>query len=209
VVLKDKREIVLDDENDFSLSFISGGKMSFTFPIDYPSGGYGGGSLLLSPSERYLLFSYYSGQCEEAFMLFQINDDVSERMLGLVYETGYLYGEVASYGFSQNEKLLMQGLSNSCTLWDWDYIEEGFVEKDENGDPFFDFGHINILDTVKKELEIHQIRIYFPEDTKIFTEEYTPLMLPKMINENTLTITMPWGEEALSFPLDKTIIFSF
>lgn len=204
IVLKDKREIHLNDENDISLSVIFGGKTEFSFPIPYPQAGYGGGSLYISPSQLYLLFSYYSGQSEEAFTLFRF----AENRLNLVFESPYLYWEAASYCFSQNEKLLIQGLPNSCT-WDWkDYMEQGYAEEDEAGNQFFVFGYINILDIANKVLNEHLIRVYISEDSENFSEEkYNPFMLPIMKNDTELTITMPWGEETLIFPLEDVIIF--
>ncbi|MCX4317321.1 MAG: hypothetical protein OSJ52_11895, partial [Lachnospiraceae bacterium] len=67
VTLADGSKIILPDENDISLSLISkdGTKDIVQFP--YHSGGYGGGSLLLSSSERYVIFSYFSGESEEGF----------------------------------------------------------------------------------------------------------------------------------------------
>ena len=55
VTLSDGQEIILDDDNDIFLSIKSGNEIIHTLEVSYPSGGYGGGKLLLSPSKRYLL----------------------------------------------------------------------------------------------------------------------------------------------------------
>ena len=47
---------------------------------------------MLSPSERYLVFSYYSGQSEEAYILLEIQDSCLE----FTYGSDYLYREGAS-----------------------------------------------------------------------------------------------------------------
>ena len=208
VVLDQRKEIHLNDEGGagISLSIISGGNTLYSLPVSYPSAGYGGGSLYLSPSGSYLLFSYYSGQSEEAFSLYRIADDKLE----IAFESPYEYGEAASYGFSEDESLLIQGLPVCCTLWDWkDYMEQGFAEEDEKGDVFFTFGYINILEIKKKELSSHLIRVYPSEDARDFDREvYDPLMSPKMISSDVLRISMPWGDEILGFPLKDTVCFN-
>ena len=95
VFLSDNRRVVLEDDDDIILSFVSDDKAESRFEVPYPSGGYGGGWLTLSPSKNYVVFSYFSGESEEGFCLFNIED----HQLKLVYDSGYLYGEEANYSF--------------------------------------------------------------------------------------------------------------
>lgn len=105
VFLTDGRKIALDDDNEeLILSLISNDKTEDTYEVPCPSGGYGGGSLQLSPAEKYLVFSYYSGESEEAFSLFEIENG----RLKHLFNSGYLYGEDAYYSFANDEKLLVQ-----------------------------------------------------------------------------------------------------
>lgn len=138
VVLTDQREIVLEDEDDIFLSVLADDNTKHTFSVPYPSAGYGGGPLLLSPSEQYLLFSYFSAQSQEAFRLFKIDNC----QLELCFESGYMYGEDANSCFSSDEKRLLQTLRTG-----WWYAE--MDEADENGDNFYKFGHINIMNMDK------------------------------------------------------------
>ena len=208
VALGQNKEVRLNDESGAGifLSVVSDGETLLSLPVDYPSAGYGGGSLLLSPSGSYLLFSYYSGQSEEAFSLYRIVGD----RLEAAFESPYEYGEAASYGFSDDESLLVQGLPACCTLWEWeDYMEDGLAEMDENGETFFCFGYINILDIEKKELGRHLVRVYPPEGARGFgSEVYDPLMSPKMTAPGVLRVTMPWGDETLDLPLEGTVRFN-
>ena len=55
VTLADGSKIILQDEDGISLSLISNDGTKDIFQFPYHSGGYGGGSLLLSPSERYVI----------------------------------------------------------------------------------------------------------------------------------------------------------
>jgi len=180
-------------------------KIEYSLPILYPRKGYAGGSLLLSQSNTYLLFAYYSGQGEEAFVLYKISDNLES-----VFETSYVYGEAASYCFSKDEKFLIQGLPNICE-WDWkDYVEQGvFSEIDEDGKLFIDFGYLNILDISQKILNKHVIRAYPSENAENFSNGYNPYLLPSMIDDFTLKISLPWGDEMLTLPLDNIIRINF
>ena len=200
VVLKDKREVHFDDDK-FTLTIVSDGKKLFNLSLNYPEYGYGGGSIYLSPSDSYLLFAHYSGQSEESFTLFRITDK-----LEIVYES-YLSGEAADYWFSEDEKLLIQGLPSFCGPMEYDDIEENWAEKDENGDIFYAFGQINVLDIEKKKFSEHKIRVYFSDLWRALSEEREPFLRPKMENANSVKISMPWGDEKLNFPLEDTISF--
>ena len=72
IILNDGRRIVLEDKEEIclTLSFLCGRRTDFSGSISVS--GYGGGSLWLSLSEKYLLFAYYSGESEEAYCLFRI-----------------------------------------------------------------------------------------------------------------------------------------
>ena len=111
VTLSDMREIFLDD--DIIISMKRDDEILHTFEVPFPSAGYGGGMLMLSPSERYLVFSYYSGQSEEAYILFEIQNSCLE----FIYSSDYLYGEGVSYLFSEHEELLYQALPKSIGPW--------------------------------------------------------------------------------------------
>ena len=116
VILSDRREVILDDE-DIIISMKRDDEILHTFKVPFPSAGYGGGMLMLSPSERYLVFSYYSGQSEEAYILLEIQDSCLE----FTYGSDYLYGEGASimaatasvfHWFA--EKQLLPGVQTYC-----------------------------------------------------------------------------------------------
>lgn len=196
IVLSDKREILLNDESDIVLSVVSNGETKATFPVPYPSGGYGGGALSVSASEKYLLFSYYSGQSEEAFIVFRIAGDDLES----VYESEYLFGEGADYIFSDDEALLFQALRTG-----WWYEEE--AETDNNGNRYYTFGQTNVLDMGNKTFHKHSIHIY---PASGWIEEVTdegPFRLSETVPADTLSMIMPWGEETLALPLKDTIVF--
>ena len=202
VMLNDKREIYLNDDYGIEILMVFGGRTLHKILPSYPEGGYGGGSLYLSPCDSYLIFSYYSGQSQEAFNLYRISDK-----LEMVYEMPYICGEAASYGFSTDEKILIQGLPISCTADWWHPWRDEEMDEDENGNLFFDFGQINILDIEKKQVSQHMIRIFPSNDWNPQEDDFDPLMLPEMTSDDTLKVSMPWGDEILKFPLMNTIDF--
>lgn len=192
-LLTDGRKIVLEDENDILLSFIVNGKTEYAFQVPSPSEGYGGGSLLLSPSEQYLLLSYFSGQSQEAFMLFCIDNCHLE----LFYESGYLYGEDANYRFLSDERLVLQTLRTG-----WWYPET--EETDEHGDKFYEFGQINILNINARKLNRHVIRVYPSDGWEEDITDNGPFLFSEMLNDSSFTVIMPWGKEAFHYELCGT-----
>src|SRR5262245_49020661 len=78
----------------------------------YPSAGLGGGGLTTSPSEQLLLFSFFSGQSEEAYRVISIDGPMYE-----LCSCEYLFGEAASYAFSPDESLLLMALPVMCSEW--------------------------------------------------------------------------------------------
>lgn len=196
IALSDKREIQLNDDNDILLSIISDGETVHSFPVPYPSAGYGGGTLLLSSSEQYLLFSYYSGQSEEAYSLFKIDNCY----LKLIYESGYLYGEGASYMFFGNENFLVQALPKSLGPW---YIED--AGKDADGNAFFEYGEINILDMNTMALNKHTFCVYPSENWNDNMAEKEAFYISNIEDDHILHFMMPWGEVKLTLPLNQII----
>ena len=196
LTLSDGREILLQDDEDISLLLRSKHEILCSYPFTCPSGGYGGGTLLLSPSEQYLIFSFFSGQSEEGFSLFHIEDS---RLVPL-FESEYFYGEGASYLFSDDEGVLFQSLLGGFGPW---YVEDAY--QDEEGAPYFRYGEINILDVKSKSLSRHKFHVYPSESWE--AEIDGPSDISKITGGDTLHIAMPWGEETLTLPLEDTIVF--
>lgn len=197
VTLADGSEIILQDEDDILLVFVPNNKIRNTFQFPHLSGNYGGGSLLLSPSEKYVIFSYFSGESEEGFILLEIVDG----QLKVLYNSDYLYGEDANYCFTNSEKILVQTFRTGS----W-YKEN--AEIDENGDMYYAFGEINILNLETFRLDKHTIFIYPTDD---WEEEKTDVgtFLFTDIADGKLEVEMPWGKKFFQYPLQETLIIRF
>ncbi len=195
VVLADGRKVVLEDDQDISLSLVINDDMQDTCQFPHLSGNYGGGSLLLSPSERYVVFSYFSGESEEGFALLEIEG----KHLRLLYDSDYLYGEDANYSFINQEKGLVQTFRTGA----W-YEEE--AQTDENGDSYYQFGELNLLDLETNQLDRHTIVVYPSED---WVEEETDVgkfLFSHMEDGKSLCAEMPWGKEIFPYPLEETLV---
>lgn len=194
VFLSDGKSVVLDDDDDIIVSLVSNNKTEDIFVIPYPSGGYGGGSLQLSPSKQYLIFSYYSGESEEAFSLFKIEDG----KLKFLYDSGYLYGEDAHYSFVDNEKMLVQTFRTDT----W-YKEN--AKTDENGDMYYRFGELNFFNLETHELSRHPIYVYPSDDWEEEKTDVGPFMFSE-INGDKFSVIMPWGKETFCEPLNNILV---
>lgn len=194
VFLSDNRRVVLEDDDDIILSFVSDDKAESRFEVPYPSGGYGGGWLTLSPSKNYVVFSYFSGESEEGFCLFNIED----HQLKLVYDSGYLYGEEANYSFVNNERILVQTFRTGA------WYEEN-AEADENGDLYYEFGELNLFYMETQELSRHTIHVYPSDD---WEEEVTDVgtFAFSDLNGSEFHVTVPWGKATFYAPLESVLV---
>ena len=193
VFLADGRKIILDDDDDLILSFVSSNKTEDTCTVPYPSGGYGGGSLQLSPSEKYLVFSYFSGESEEAFSLFEIENG----RLNFLYDSGYLYGEDAHYSFVNDEKILVQTFRTE--FW---YKEN--AKTDENNDMYYEFGELNLFNLETHELIRHTIHVYPSDDWEEETDVGSFMF--SGINDCQFNVIVPWGKVTFCEPLENVLV---
>lgn len=194
VFLADGRKIVLDDRDDLLLSLVSNNEAEDICKIPFPSGGYGGGSLQLSPSEKYLIFSCCSGESEEAFFLLEIEDG----RLKLLYDSGYLYGEDAHYSFANDEKILVQTFRTE--FW---YKEN--AETDENNEIYYEFGELNLFNLETLELSRHTIHVYPSDDWEEEKTDVGSFMLSE-ISGCQFHVIVPWGKVTFCEPLDHILV---
>ena len=197
VTLADGRKIELNDEHDVLLSLISRDEIKDTVPLPNLAGNYGGGSLILSPSEKYVVFSYFSGESEEGFAMFEIGDG----KLKFLYDSGYLYGEDANYHFTNDEKILIQTFRTGA----W-YRDE--AEIDENGKMYYEFGELNLLSLETYNLDRHLILVYPSDDWKEEETDVGPFLCSDIV-DGMLRVEMPWGVEHFQYPPKETLVVRF
>lgn len=194
VFLTDGRKIVLDDDDNLILSLVSNNETVDTYKVSYPSGGYGGGSLQLSPSEKYLVFSYFSGESEEAFSVFEIENG----RLKLLYDSGYLYGEDARYSFENDERILVQTFRTE--FW---YKEN--AKTDENKELYYKFGELNWFDLETNGFSRHTINVY-PSENWIEEETDVGSFIFSEFNNGKFSVIVPWGKVIFREPLEDILV---
>lgn len=202
IKLKDGREIQLVDDDGLSIVLFVDSEIEDSISLPYPSSGYAGGSIYSSPSESMVLFTFYSGQSEEAFTLLKL-----DKKLEILYESGYRFGEAASYCFTEDETKLIQTLRLSCTYW-WPPEDEDLLdmEQDEHGEMYLILGYINVLELATKKLYEHEIRVKPTRGWKPNKKNYHALLSPQDLGQGKLSISCPWGTEILELPLPKIIV---
>ena len=168
--------------------------------IPYPRRGLAGGRIIVSPSERLALLATFSGQSEQAYDLFQVAGGI-EKIASMSYEVG----ESASYGFSQDEDLLLMALPDTCCEG-WLLWQDAEAEPDEKGRLSFRFGQIRVHKIGSNEVSVHEIRVSVPEGWAPDETSYDPELYPRMPDEQRLVLSMPWGEVEVPFPVPATVL---
>ena len=201
VNLNDGSQIQLLDDDEISIVKLTDGNVVSSVALEFPSAGYAGGKLHVSPCESYILFAFYSGQSEEAFTLLKNGEAIE-----VVFESGYEFGEAASYCFSSDRRTLYQGLPRSCCDW-WMPWDEDDLEEDSEGNKYFYFGFINTFDIQRRELRKCEVRIQPARTWKPSEKLYDPLLFKSLSFNKELIVCWPWGEELLNLPLAGVLIY--
>lgn len=105
-------ELVVDRAAGLLLRETVDGAVASEAALPYPGGGLGGGFLLVSPTERFVVVAMFSGQSEDGFELFD-----RRTALKRVFGQEYLAGEASSYAFSDDESVLIMAVPATCTGW--------------------------------------------------------------------------------------------
>lgn len=74
-------------------------------------------------------------------------------------------------------------------------------EVDENGDPFYEFGQINILNIDTKRLDRQMIHVYPSADWEEDITDNGTFLFTDMADDHSLNVIMPWGTESFPYPL--------
>lgn len=163
-----------------------------------PSAGFGGGALTLSQSGRLALFSYFSGQSEEAYTVVSLDGP-----LRTLCACEYQFGEAASYAFSPDERLLLMALPSRCAEW-WLPFDDGDLEEDEHG-AYLDFARLRVQEVPGPTATDHAIRAYPPEGWVPPRDHDDPDLRPAIDDAGAVRLSLPWGDVALAPPLPPVV----
>lgn len=201
--LSDGRVVsVCTADDPIRLRIGNGASINDSLEIPYPGSGFAGGYLIASPRETFVAFSFYSGQSEECFQIFRLKPRLEQ-----VVAIEYMCGEASSCVFSPDEEILAFALPFSCSEW-WQPWDDEDTELDGSGRPFFDFGVICIQPTAGGDFSTHTLRVTLPNSWEPEREDYDPFLKPEFRGTNSVLVSMPWGREVFSLPLDPVICLS-
>ena len=170
--------------------------------LPYPRAGLAGGRLIVSPTERFVVLSMFSGQSEEGYELFRLADGIT-RVASLPYQ----FGEAASFCFSPDESVVVMALAFHSSEW-WIPWEEGEGQPDGAGRLAFAFGQLRVHAIATNRISVHELRVSVAEAWQPARGEYDPDLHPRFVAERCLALNMPWGEVELSLPIGDTFTFS-
>lgn len=164
----------------------------------YPAQGFGGGALTLSPSGRLVLFSYFSGQSEEAYAVVSVDGPLRE-----VGACAYQIGEAASYAFSPDERWLLMALPATCTEWWLPFVDDELAE-DERG-AYLDFARLLVQRVGGSAATVHAIRAYPPDAWQPPDDATDADLHPAIDDCGRVRLRLPWGEVVLDPPLPPVL----
>jgi len=197
-------------DGKLSISVVEEGKTLFCLPLSYGEGAYSGGTLAVSLSWKYLLHSYWTGIMMSGFALFKI-DNLPDG-LELIYAPEPADGYISFYCLSKDERLLVQVI-NRCGCWR-EMWEDGEFDEDDEGNDCFAFGDIFVHNIAEKTFTKHELLVYpsekwleenpWKQEDSAYSEDPDPPINPRL-NGDILTMTMPWGDEIVTLPLEGAV----
>jgi hypothetical protein len=161
----------------------------------YPKAGLGGGGSTPSGTESLILFSYFSGQSEEAYRVISLDGPMQQ-----VCFCDYLFGEAASYCFSPDERTLLMALPTCISEW-WLPWEDDELETDASGRRFLDFGVLRLHEIHTGAASHHVLRVFFSDGWHPDETEYDPDLAPQLEADGRIGISLPWGMLRLAPPV--------
>jgi hypothetical protein len=157
------------------------------------SAGLGGGRLILSPSEKVVVVSIYSGQSEEGFELVAV-----EPRLRHLLTRDYVFGEEASFAFTPSEDRLAMMYPFSCSEW-WLGFDEGESVPMPGGAMRFPFGEFRLFDLHTGAETVHSLHVLLPAGWTP-PEELWDSNLRVSLSGEHMTFMAPWGTEQVALP---------
>ena len=165
--------------------------------LPYPAAGLGGGRFVASPSGRWLLFSYHSGQTEEGFVVLEAED------LRVHVAQPYLPGVTATFGFDEAERALVMAAPLDASEWWWPWTE-GETAPEPPGRraaPVARLVHVDLSDGSRHEVTVvaHAAENWIPRGS-----DFDPTLRPRL-SARSLALSFPWGEEHVPLPLADVV----
>ncbi|MFO0634031.1 MAG: hypothetical protein U0168_14390 [Nannocystaceae bacterium] len=159
--------------------------------LPYPSAGYGGHELVVSPRGRYLAMFLFSGQCEVGYELFSLTPQLAH-LGGLDYQ----YGEGDHPVFSPDESSLVM-------VWE-DYFgwASEQAQRGARHGRVIDWGVITVHALPDGPIESRRLHASLPDGWMPEPSSWTSPTALHFVHARELRMRTPWGSEpSLPFPL--------
>ena len=160
--------------------------------LPWPRRGFAGGDFCVSPSERYVVLSMYSGQSEEGYELLAL--DPLRHISGLPY----VYGFLSSFAFSPDESRLVMALLQDCS--DWWIAWEDEAELEEDGRMCFPVGGVHLHDIASGHIDACRLLVRVPASWRP-PSSHEALTLAPRFSESAIVLDAPWGRTRIPTPL--------
>ncbi len=164
--------------------------------LPYPAGGLGGCEIVLSPSQRFAVLSFYSGQSEEGFQLLRIeNFEIS-------IDQDFVFGEVASYGFSPDETVLVMALPRAREWWEAWEVES---EPTDDGHVSFEICELRVAHVEAGSVSAHVVQAVVRSDWEPKRDDWDSNLRPAFTSAREFRLALPWGPANLALPLPSVV----
>lgn len=183
---------LLSDSGIHVTRFNASSRQLATLQLDQQAAGFGGAGWVISPSGKFLILHWYSGQSEEAFNLINLSDEGLE----LVANPHYHFGEYASYAFSPTEETLVMALPRTCVEWWNDWANHGLETADDNVGAL-PFATLLLCSTVSGQINQTEVEIVPAAGQPIHKIDYNPDLDPCFITNFELLVRFPWASAKL------------
>jgi len=176
------------------------GKERGRVELHYPGSGLADGGIVLSPSGRYAVVGYYSGQSEESFLLLALSSS-----LELIASPAYSGGEVASYAFSPDESRLLVILPRACDAWWVGEQPEEILATDSNGS-YLKFATLLLCDCDTGAISRSWLHVVPWRGDELPGSWDGPDLDARFLDGSTVSVAMPWGEASFDLPDPLTTV---
>ncbi|MBC8069577.1 MAG: hypothetical protein IAG13_14665 [Deltaproteobacteria bacterium] len=162
-----------------------------TVRLPYPSAGYGGHQLVVSPSGRYLAMFLYSGQAEVGYELFELIPE-------LVHTASlpYVFGEGDAPVFSPDERALVMVWESYFAWWSEDTLAERGLARE------VEYGVCAVQELPDGPIVRIPVRARVPAGWRPEQSSWTAPTELRFVARDRLSLRTPWGSTPqIPFPL--------
>ncbi|MEM9070018.1 MAG: hypothetical protein AAGE52_16035 [Myxococcota bacterium] len=170
------------------------------FAVPHLQGNLGGGKIIVSPSARVAVLSCYSGQSEQAYDTFDLQDG------GLAHRGGlsWTVGMGAYFAFSDDEDRLLMGCPATCMNWWEGWWSAELVPGDESKSEFY-FGTLVDHDLAAAHLSISEVWVRGANEWEP-AETPGPTVLRPVLHHQAAELELPFGRVRDELPFPARII---